>query len=345
MRLLLRMEDRTLGRENEAMLEFLRDNHRFADLFNGGMFAGMRVVKAEELREASETYTEYGREMESAIHKSGKGPTMLTRTRDIKKYLNSGTELRILAVEEQSLIDYTMPWRCMNYDSLEYGRQVRNRRRQNQRQNRYSSDSERMCRFRKSDRLAPVYTICLYHGAERWDGPRSLKEMMDFGSDEERIFWERKFSDYGMQLICVNELEDVSKFTTELKELFAVMAYRKDKSGMETFLKHHEEYKSLDEETARTVGAVLGVNRFMENKERFKEGKGYNMCQAIQEMLQDSMNEGINQGLSQGLDRGFTLSALVVHLVKSGFSDNTKIADHCGCTEEQVERIRSIFGI
>lgn len=26
-------------------------------------------------------------------------------------------------------------------------------------------------------------TVCLYHGKKAWDGPRSLKDMMDFGSD------------------------------------------------------------------------------------------------------------------------------------------------------------------
>lgn len=26
-----------------------------------------------------------------------------------------------------------------------------------------------------SDRLVPVYTLCLYHGENHWDGPRSLR--------------------------------------------------------------------------------------------------------------------------------------------------------------------------
>lgn len=39
---------------------------------------------------------------------------------------------------------------------------------------------ERLGKFRKKDQIAPVYTICLYHGIEEWDGPRCLKDMMDF---------------------------------------------------------------------------------------------------------------------------------------------------------------------
>ena len=31
-----------------------------------------------------------------------------------------------------------------------------------------------------SDRLHPVYTLCLYSGTEPWDGPRKLSDMMAF---------------------------------------------------------------------------------------------------------------------------------------------------------------------
>lgn len=198
-----------MGMENDAMLDFLRDDRRFADLFNGGLFAGEVVVDPADLEEAGETYTEYEGEGRPTTRKKRgrkRNTPTVTRTRDIKKRLRSGTELRILAVEEQSLVDYTMPWRCMNYDVLEYGRQVKDRRRENEMRGNYGSESERLCRFRKTDRLAPVYTICLYHGAKAWDGPRSLREMMDFGNDSEKILWANKFSDYQMQLICVNEL-------------------------------------------------------------------------------------------------------------------------------------------
>lgn len=41
-----------MGKENDLMLEYLRDNRRFADLFNVGLFGGGQVVKATELEEA-----------------------------------------------------------------------------------------------------------------------------------------------------------------------------------------------------------------------------------------------------------------------------------------------------
>ena len=103
---------------------------------------------------------------------------MTTRMRDIKKRLKTGEGLRILAVEDQSLVNYTMPWRCMNYDCLEYGRQIKQIQENNQEKQEYADEGERTSRFTRSDALIPVYTVCLYHGTERWDGPRRLNEMM-----------------------------------------------------------------------------------------------------------------------------------------------------------------------
>ena len=49
-----------MGRESDAMMEYLKDNERFADVFNGGLFEGHKIVKAEELFEGSEVYKENG---------------------------------------------------------------------------------------------------------------------------------------------------------------------------------------------------------------------------------------------------------------------------------------------
>ncbi|MBQ8230621.1 MAG: hypothetical protein IJZ34_01620, partial [Lachnospiraceae bacterium] len=78
------------------MMDYLKDNDRFADVFNGGCFDGKKVVKPEELEEGSEVYKEV------------RGKKTIPRTRDLKKRLKSGRKLKILAIENQADIDYTM---------------------------------------------------------------------------------------------------------------------------------------------------------------------------------------------------------------------------------------------
>ncbi|MCI9652162.1 MAG: hypothetical protein HFH98_09915, partial [Lachnospiraceae bacterium] len=196
-----------MGQKNEAMLSYLEDDGRFADLFNQSYFGGRQVVDAGELEEASEAYHE-----KPGVKGGG-------RARDLKKRLKSGRELKILAVESQSEINYIMPWRVMDYDSREYGKQIRKAQRENRRRDKageevYKSAGERMSGMGREERLAPVYTICLYHGAEPWDGPRSLKDMMDFGDEEpeegDRQTWEECFADYPLRLVSACEPMDCS---------------------------------------------------------------------------------------------------------------------------------------
>ena len=91
----------------------------------------------------------------------------------------------------------------MQYDTMEYGKQLDELRRKNEREENLSTDQEKLCGIRKQDRLLPVYTLCLYHGEEKWDGPRSLADMVEFAEGED--YFRQLFNDYPLRLYCVNE--------------------------------------------------------------------------------------------------------------------------------------------
>ncbi len=179
-----------MGRKNDIVLEYLKDTARFADLYNGGCFGGEQIVPAEELLEGSEVYhqedlrqNQYAAKSRNT-EKKDRGETS-AKIRDVKKRLKSGENLRILAIENQLSEDYTMPWRHMNYDTLEYGAQIKEIKSQNKKEKRLKSGEEFLCGLTKEDRLDPVYTVCLYLGEKPWQGPRSLKDMMNAGAVKE----------------------------------------------------------------------------------------------------------------------------------------------------------------
>ena len=222
--------------------------------------------------------------------------------RDIKKRLDSGVCLKILAVEAQNDVNYIMPWRIMEYDCMEYGKQIRRIQNANKEAGEYADAGERLCGFRREDRLVPVYTLCLYHGAERWDGPRCLKDMADFGAGDPG--WEQCFSDYPMRLICANEPMDCTAFRTSLGVLFELLPLRGDKARLKKLMDENPIYQKLDEDTAETAGILMGVNIFMKQKKKYKNEEGYNMCQAIREMMEDSRTEGWEAGEKVGRETG-----------------------------------------
>ena len=308
-----------MGLQNESMLSYLEDNQRFADLFNQLYFKGKQIVDADRLGEASETYRVKPGEKDSG------------RIRDIKKRLKSGRELKVLAVESQSEISYIMPWRVMDYDCREYGRQIREAQRANEALDKagekvYADAGERLCKVRKEECFAPVYTLCLYHGEEAWDGPRSLKDMMDFGDEEpeegDSQAWEECFADYPLRLVSACEPMDCSGFRTSLRDLFEILPYRRDKERLKELLERNPAYRRMDEETARTIGVLMGIKNFGENEERFKTEEGYDMCQAIREMMEDSRQEGIAEGETRGEIKGS--AGQIIEII-----DNIKKELHC----------------
>lgn len=339
-----------MGDIDVAICEYIAENGRVADLFNGLYFQGERRIHAENIEDYEEKYpVKYQTGGKRSKH-TGK-----VRYRDIVKKLKSGGSLRILAMENQNQVDYTMPFRCMEYDTLEYRRQIDHRIRENEKNPQWSNKAaERLCGVRKTDRFAPVYTVCLYHGKEAWDGPRSLKDMMDFGSDSDQM--SRYFADYPMKLFCVNEEQDFSCFHTELRQFFTMISSRKDWKRLRR-LAESEDYRNLSADTAEAIAVVLGWSDPKEIQMKYEEkGKGVNMCKALEDLLtierekgeklgieqgiERGIEQGIERGIAQGIERGIEQNAynMIWNMQEEGI-ELDRICRISGKTAEEVQRI------
>lgn len=294
-----------MGKYDNVMYRYLSDNNRFADFFNAVFFNGEEVLKGDMLEPDSERYVDV------VLQENLECPTtQMVQTesgfRDIKKRLKTGERFILMAVENQNDIDYAMPWRIMRYDQMEYGRQIEEigKRRQEKRKGQGLSPTPWTKRLEKEDRIAPIYTICFYHGMEPWDGPRSLKDMIGF--PEETEVWQQHFHDYGMTLFCVSEPFDPTQFNTELRQLLEVMPLRQDKAALAE-LWGREEFACLDRETIETMAVLTDSMEILDKLEEYEEEGGYNMCLAVEEMRHDWKEEGRAEGIIEvGLDCGLS---------------------------------------
>lgn len=87
-----------MGEKNDAILRYLEDNARFADLMNGAVFGGIQAVDPGQLEDASEHYTE----------RDGKGRNIKYhgRTRDIIRRVRNGESiLRLVALEARDTLE------------------------------------------------------------------------------------------------------------------------------------------------------------------------------------------------------------------------------------------------
>ncbi|MCM1090208.1 MAG: Rpn family recombination-promoting nuclease/putative transposase [Muribaculum sp.] len=318
---------RNMGNYDDAVYSYLSDNDRFADLFNVVFFGGREILKGSLLESDAERYID----VSDVAHTNGGGRKNQTNQlktagfRDIKKRLKTGASFVVTAVENQNDIDYAMPWRIMRYDQMEYGRQIAELQRKHRREREEQGlpPSRWAERMRKGERLYPVYTICFYHGTQEWDGPRSLKDMMEFpeGTPEgftESILqeapWRSCFHDYGMALFCAGEEKDFSGFRTELKLLLEALSSRQDKEKMYE-LWQREEFSRLDWETAEAIAILTDRLQLLDKLKEYEEGGNCNMCLAMDELEKDWKIEGKTEGIIEiSLDLGLSESDILERL-------------------------------
>lgn len=292
-----------MGKYDTCMKEFLQNKDRFADLFNGCCFQGRQIIRAEDLREASENYVITDKRLPG---KTRQKDTEIIR--DVKMVLGSDMVLQVLAVENQSYIDYAMPVRCMGYDAAEYRRLLKERKQErrllmnseNRPKNPAVSMDETLSGILSSDRLHPVYTLCLYSGTEPWDGPRKLSDMMAFDPQNKNL--QSLFEEYHLHLFCINEQHVFDAFRSDLKPLFQAINCRNNKKKMIELMKD-ETYSHLNEDTWDAIAVMTDNAAMLQKKDLYKtenQKEEFNMCQALQELMQDERNEGRIEGRNEG---------------------------------------------
>lgn len=187
-----------MGLADVVTKEYMREPHVFADAFNFLLYDGRQVIKPSELKEldTAEMMYVFG----SDTSKKVKG---VQKYRDVLKYMTvmRGTEASyiIFGMENQTDIHYAMPVKNMVYDAMQYAGQVSriasdHRRSSNKRA---MSSAEFLSGFTRADRLQPVITLVVHFGADPWDGPTSLHEMLAVQDDTIR----RYAQDYRVHLL------------------------------------------------------------------------------------------------------------------------------------------------
>ena len=200
---------------------------------------------------------------------------------------------RFEGIENQQHIHYAMPLRTMIYDSLSYLRRAEEMIRKNRREKTFKTADEFLSGMKKEDRLVPCYTLVIYWGESKWDGPRCLEDMMEFGTEERN---EPYFQNYGpARLLCVNEMAEYPFENRDVFQLFQAVheLYQNAGSNMP------ETLQSVGVMTACTAAAITGTTKALEKEleKAIRKGKeSINMCEAFQRALKKERKEGRTEG-------------------------------------------------
>lgn len=298
---------------------YVQNTDIFADIFNYYVYKGRQVIRPEQLTERNST--------ELALPYGADGSVIpVQRFRDVQKLYTAMTDGQaqyiLMGVENQSNIHYAMAVRNNLYDALEYAGQVeeaaRSHRAEMKKRSSESGDSpspnEFLSGFWKDDRLIPSITVTIYFGADEWDGPLSLFDMMDISNPDILA----NMDNYRLRLIAPAQMPDaeIMKFQSSLREVLFFIKYSKDSEKLEAILKTDEKRFQCLERRAADVIKVI-TNADFEYHE--KEGP-IDMCQAIQDLKQKSNMEGKAEGIVEGMMKGKRETAFTMR--EKGFSND-----------------------
>ena len=277
----------------------------FADAINAILYDGKSVVTPEKMR-TIDIETQHVEERDGDIRADA-------RFRDLAKIVEVDDAIYCLfAIEHQSVEDYTMPLRIMEYDVREYLRQVK------------SNKGVQV-------RIKPIITIVMYWKADKWNQPLSVKDMFD----KNTVRWLEDnglggyIQDYRMHLFepgTVKE-EDLEKFKTELKDVIAYVKYSKSTEALKDY---NEKYKP-----DLTKSTVTLINELTNSKYVFIEGKErLDMCEAFEGLIEEGRAKGKAEELKEKYKSWVTLSN---NLKKRGMS-NPEIASLLGVPETELQK-------
>ena len=356
-----------MGTADIVTKEYMRENTVFADAFNYLIYNGKKVIDPAKLTEidsteialpfgnAEKVKAEKKRKEQEAEWSSVKNESVrkkntsrvgvkmdaVQKYRDVFKSMvikqDEKTSYVLLGIENQTDVHYAMPVRNVIYDALQYGRQVADiaaDHRRNKKDFPGKSNGEYLSGFFKEDHIRPIITLVIHFGAEEWDGPLSLHEMMATRDMEILSFVEN----YRIHLIDPAKLteEELDKFSTSLKEVMGYIKYSKDKEKLLEFLRT-DTRKTIEMNAARVIKMI--TNTPIEVSEEMEE---IEMCKAIDDLILESESRGRIEGEKKGEAKGMIEICLEMNFSKEDIL--RKLQDKLNISMQQASEYLEIYG-
>lgn len=306
-----------MGQKEEAMINYYNDPAHFADLMNGWICRGEKQLTAEQIQEMDTRYT------------ARTGQNYRSRYRDIAKKIRNVKILLVVGTEIQTYVDYSMPVRGMDYDAVEYKRQIstiRNKRRS------ANPASVAMSPMKKTDRLIPAITLVLYLGTKPWDAADNLHEILDLSNVTDQ--WKKYIQNYKVHVldVCHTPDERLMEFPEGIACMFLTIKYAKDKKKLKELAKKLQWFAKPDEDTYTVMWNWLDNKQMLKKGEAWKiEGGKINMRCAIDEIYED----GIAEGEKRGEERGITIGEKRGE--ERGISSMLELLKEFGCSEDNAK--------
>ncbi len=261
-------------------------------MFNAVLFDGKEVIQPEELMEADTDL--------SSVIKMNRHADTVQRVFDVVKKTSNGVSFVVWGLENQEKIHYAMPLRHMLGDALSYLKEYQDLAAKNKQENNFETEDEFLSKMKKTDRLHPVVSICIYYGEKEWDGPFRLTDMLDIPEELKDIV-----SDYDMHLVQLLKSEGFRFHNEDINTVFEICRaiYKKEHDKIRQIY----ETRAIDTELAFTIGAITKTQRLINEALQTEMGGTVDMCKAMEEWEQECVEKGKKQMLKDIIQKKLSM--------------------------------------
>ena len=132
----------------------------------------------------------------------------------------------------------------------------------------------------------------VYFGADNWEAPRSLHEML--AVQDEKIL--SLVPDYRINLIAPGEMneEELAHFTSNFREVMQFIKYSEDAEKLERLVKANAAFATVDRKADRVMEEMTGMKI-----EKEARGEKVNVCKGILGIEEKGRAEGMSAGIQR----------------------------------------------
>ena len=219
-------------------------------MFNAALFDGEQVLDPNDLTEADT-------DVSSLIKFNGHAETV-QKILDVVKKTAYGIDFVLWGLENQAKIHYAMPLRHMVGDAFSYLKEYNEIAAKNKKDGHFESSDEFLSNMKKTDRLHPVISLCVYYGEEPWDGPLCLADMLEIPEKVRPMV-----SDYKMNLLQLRASETCDFQDPEVAAVFDISRsiYERDYQRINTVYKN----RNITSELGIVIGAITQLQKLIDN--------------------------------------------------------------------------------
>lgn len=213
---------------------------------------------------------------------------------DVVKKTAYGVDFVIWGLENQAKIHYAMPLRHMLGDSFSYLKEYNEIAARNKMEKEFQSSDEFLSNFKKTDRLHPVVSLCVYYGENEWDGPFCLTDMLETPEKLKPFI-----SDYKLNLLQLRKSGSLHFRNSDVNIVFDVSRaiYERNFEKINTLYKDRE----FSTELGVVIGAITESQKLIDHALKSeKRGGQINMCSALEELVNEGMEKGRQEGKLEG---------------------------------------------